>query len=86
MEERENRRRLKNRKLLHRAKQKDKLMEEMVKDFVTKLESEKVSFKTSCSLEIFLSDSNYITKFLSLSPRIESTFLINVIWYCINWI
>jgi len=43
MEERENIRRSKNKKLLSRAKQKDKAMEEMVKDFVTKLENERVS-------------------------------------------
>ena len=42
MEERANIRRSKNRKLLYRAKQKDKLMEDMVKEFITKLETEKV--------------------------------------------
>ena len=43
MEERENIRRSKNRKLLYRAKQKDKLMDDMVKEFVVKLETDKVS-------------------------------------------
>ena len=42
MEERANIRRSKNRKLLYRAKQKDKLMEDMVKEFITKLETERV--------------------------------------------
>lgn len=43
MREREKRRKTKNRRMLYRAKQKDKLMEDMVKDFITKLDNESVN-------------------------------------------
>ena len=54
MKEREALRRSKNRRLLNRAKQKDKLMEDLVKDFISKLENEAVNYFLLNFLTLFV--------------------------------